>query len=293
MLLFFLTIVCKAICSQPLKEKETTVQETESEKAEEKQIRVIAGIILIPFVVAFSFAVFVLYRRKRESFFKQKEAELAREISETEMKALRSQINPHFIFNCLNSIYNNMQKNEVEIAGEYLLKFSKLMRMVLENSAHHEVPIADDIEVLELYIQLEQMRGINKFKYSISVDPALEIEDVHVPPLIIQPFVENSIKHGMNHADGSGQINIIVKMEKDGVRFEITDNCKHAEVPKEKTLFDEIKKTSMGLSITDERLKLLGKITGKPTYYSITDLKNPEGKNIGKKVELVVPFRHN
>ncbi len=124
---------------------------------------------LLPVLVAFSFMVFIFYRAKREAFFKQKEAEFRLNKAELELRALRSQINPHFIFNCLNSIHHYMHRNDMATAGEYLVKFSKLIRYTLETSSVHTVSLTDDLEALEIYIQLERLRLNNSFSYKITV----------------------------------------------------------------------------------------------------------------------------
>ena len=158
---------------------------------------------LIPFTLAFSFIVFVLYRKRREATYRQHTAELLLKIAEVETKALRAQINPHFIFNCLNSIYFFIQQKKPEEAAEYLLKFSNLIRLILENSLSSMVELENDLKAIELYIQMEQWRMNHRFSYSIHVDPAIDPSVTLIPPMISQPFIENSIWHGLNaKADG-------------------------------------------------------------------------------------------
>src|SRR6185295_6580718 len=142
---------------------------------------------------------------------------------EVEMKALRAQMNPHFIFNSLHSINKYVMENDRENASAYLSKFSNLMRLILENSREHEVALAEDLHALELYIQLESLRFKNKFKYLIETDPAIDKENTLIPPLLLQPFVENAIIHGIQNKE-SGLIRISVKKENNMIKCAVEDN---------------------------------------------------------------------
>src|SRR5205085_3446168 len=160
-------------------------------------------------------ASFIFYKRKRDAVEKQHEAEFKTEVSDTEMKALRAQMNPHFIFNSLNSISDYISKNNIPEADKFLSKFAKLMRLILENSERKEIPLQDDLKALELYMQLEALRMNNKFIHCIEVDKAIDASSTLVPPLILQPFVENSIWHGIANKEGKGKITITIKKEGD------------------------------------------------------------------------------
>ncbi|HEY5406707.1 MAG TPA: histidine kinase, partial [Ginsengibacter sp.] len=176
--------------------------EIERQSTIKKSIAWGTGILLATVIVSFTF-----YKKRRDAQFKA-------EIADTEMKALRAQMNPHFIFNSLNSIGDYISKNNLQAAENYLIKFAKLMRSILENSEQKEVSLADDLKALELYMQLESMRMNNKFTYEIKVDPAIDKENTKIPPLILQPFVENSIWHGIAKKEGTGKI--LVHIEKEG-----------------------------------------------------------------------------
>ena len=138
-------------------------------------IKLIVLFSLIPFTLVFSFGVFIWYRLKRENEFRTKEANFKHQIIEVEMKALRAQINPHFIFNCMNSVNNFMQQNNVSEASIYLVKFSNLIRQILENSEHFEISLKKDLETLQLYIQMEQLRLPAGFKYQIKIDEIIDL----------------------------------------------------------------------------------------------------------------------
>jgi len=249
-----------------------------------------ALICLIPFLVAFSFFVFVIYRKRRELLFKQKEMELKQQVADIEMKALRAQMNPHFIFNCMNSIYAYMKNNDIQNAGAYLTKFSNLIRMVLENSLHAEVSLRADIEALELYMQMEQIRMINGFNYRIEIDKALDAENTFVPPLIVQPFVENSIWHGLNGKLTKGTILITIAREGKMLKYIVEDDGIEATVSAKEISPQAIKKKSLGMSLTRERLDVLNKTKNSSAHFIISDIRDGKKSYQGKRVELFLPY---
>ncbi|MEO5570646.1 MAG: histidine kinase, partial [Bacteroidia bacterium] len=158
-----------------------------SADALDRQVYNVVLFTLIPFVVAFSFIVFVLYRRRRESLFKLKEAayklkeaELGTQVAEVEMKALRAQINPHFIFNCIQSAQNFIHNNDLKNAKEYLNNFSKLTRLVLENSVHKEITLQDDMQTIHLYLELEKICVNTSFDFTIHIDARVDSENTMV-----------------------------------------------------------------------------------------------------------------
>lgn len=256
---------------------------------EQTDIFKIALFSLIPFIVAFSFIVFVFYRNRREAKFRQEEAELKQQVAEMEMKALRAQINPHFIFNCLNSIHRFMDANKLEQAGEYLIKFSNLIRMVLENSMHREVELNDDLFALRLYIEMEQLRMNYSFDYEIKVDPSIDVNQILVPPLIIQPFVENSIWHGLNSKPEQGSLQISISMKDDMLLYCVEDDGVKPKLA-DTVIEHNVKKKSLGMSITKERLDLLNHSNHKSKAgFTIHDKMDDQHKYTGKRVELWVP----
>lgn len=217
---------------------------------------------LIPVVVAFSFFIFVFYRSRREAFFKQREADFKLSIAEGELKALRAQMSPHFIFNCMNSIHHFMHTNQTQ-AAEYLIKFSQLIRHVLETSSLRTVPLADEIEANRNYIQLEQLRLNHSFEFDIQIDPAINTETVYIPPMIIQPFIENSIWHGLNQLGQGGEMTIrFLPYDESHIQCEIEDNGKPAREKSELDLTRVVKKTSMGMALIEERLKIINTLSG-------------------------------
>jgi tetratricopeptide (TPR) repeat protein len=238
-----------------------------------------AAVVILTGILLFNF-----YKRRRDAKVKQNEAELKAEISDTEMKALRAQMNPHFIFNSLNSISDYIAKNNTQLADDYLTKFAKLMRLILENSEHKEVALADDLKALELYMQLESLRLNNKFSYEIKVDENIVTENTMIPPLLLQPFVENSIWHGIAGKEGSGTIIIRIKKEGETINCMVEDDG----VGRKKTITNsEVNsglKKSLGMKITSDRIAVLNKLKNANATVEVTNLSQ------GTRVEVKLPL---
>ena len=240
-------------------------------------------IVLIPVVISFIFIIFILYRQKREAYFREVKLQFQLDKADLEMRALRAQVNPHFIFNSLISIQHFMHTNEVILAETYLVKFSRLIRQVLENSTLPMVALEDDLSALELYIQMEQLRLKHSFDYHIALE---DIDDstMLIPPLIIQPFVENAIWHGLSNVQNKGHLNVSLSMKNNQLLCEIEDNGEVIEVKRQ----HEYKKKSMGLDLIERRLQILGSLHNSEYDFQIN---NKEGSN-GKKVQLALPFEY-
>lgn len=208
-----------------------------------------------------------------------------KKLADSELMALRAQMNPHFLFNCLNSINSFIIKNEQEQASEYLAKFSKLIRRVLSNSKQPKVTLADELEALKLYIEMEALRFGNQFEYTIEVAPEIELDYMEVPPLIIQPYVENSIWHGLMHKkEGVGRLFIKVDQHGEHLIFTIEDNgIGRAAAAALKSKSAE-KRKSFGMNITSDRLKYLNKLDDETTAIEIIDLQDDSGGAKGTKV---------
>jgi len=225
---------------------------------------------------------FMLYKRRRDAVEQKKEAEFRILVSDTELKALRAQMNPHFIFNSLNSIGDYILKNDTGTAMEYLTKFAKLMRMVLENSEFKEIPLNEDLKFLELYLQVESKRQPGKFSYEIIVEKGLDVENAAVPPLMLQPFIENSIWHGFAQKNDKGHISISLAKQGDMLLCTVDDDGKGRQAEDG----PHITKKSFGVAITESRLEVLNaqrKTKGKLTIMD-------KGQEKGTRVEVSLPF---
>ena len=216
-------------------------------------------------------------------------AELHQQATGLEMQALRAQMNPHFIFNSLNSINRFILQNNKAQASEYLTKFSKLVRLILQNSQAALIPLENELEALKLYLELEAVRFDHHFEYSITVDNDLDADMVKVPPLIIQPYAENAIWHGLMHKEERGHLKIELYKCDEALCCKITDDGigrKKAAVLKSKSASAH---KSMGMRITANRLALLQHKKQIDLTIQIRDLVLPDGSAAGTEVLLKVP----
>jgi len=218
----------------------------------------------------------------------QEKHDLVLKLAELELKSFRSQMNPHFIFNSLQSIQNFINQNKSEDANDYLIKFSRLMRMILENSTHDTVPLIDDLKALELYIQLESLRLSFPITYEIVVDNAIDQEILCVPPLLIQPFVENAIWHGIFPKKAPGLIFIIFSIKKNMLHCSIEDNGIGRQSARSE--HNVLKKRSLGIKITRDRLALQSVRLGTEWNVQFLDLFDDQNNPSGTRVELLIPI---
>jgi sensor histidine kinase YesM len=217
-------------------------------------------------------------------------SEMNRKISEITQANLRQQMNPHFIFNTLNSIQYYMYQHDKIATNIYLTKFSSLMRKVLENSQHTSVPLAEELDALNLYLELESLRFKDKFDYEIRVDEDIDTLMYKVPAMLIQPYVENSITHGLMPKEGKGSVRIELKLEKDKIICIIEDNGIGREAAQERKKLRTDNHNSLGTQIVSSRLDLVSTLYGTTLKTIYTDLKNEKGEPAGTRVELQIPL---
>jgi Histidine kinase/Tetratricopeptide repeat len=253
-------------------------------------------ILLACFLIA-AFSGIIFYKnlslkRKNEKLESRgKQADLQRHVTDLEMQALRAQMNPHFIFNCLSSINRFILKNETEAASGYLTKFSRLVRTVLTNSKRSFISLKDELEMLRLYLDMEKLRFKDAFDYSITYVNSIDDENVFVPPLLLQPFAENAIWHGLMHKEGPGKLEIELSIDEkvlactitdDGIGREKAASIKNKSVKQQK---------SLGLQITKERLALLNDEFASETFFDFDDLVDTEGNSAGTRVTLKMNYK--
>ncbi len=274
-----------------------------------KQQTLVRNSLIAAIVLLFLLGIFIfrnlLLKRKNERLKMQKNLEVHRlenekKQADLEMQALRAQMNPHFIFNCLSSINRFILKNEGKTASNYLTRFSRLMRMVLMNSQKPLITLENELEMLGLYLEMERLRFKNSFDYGITFLNTIDAGNIFIPPLLLQPFCENAIWHGLMHLpagrdgnDDQGRLDIVLTMQDKVLNCIITDNGigrEKAEEMKSKTAERE---KSMGLKITKERLALLNREKSLHTFYQIEDLKDENGKAAGTKVVLNISFKES
>ena len=221
-------------------------------------------------------------RIRREAAFRQK-------MADTELRALRAQMNPHFIFNSLNSIENFMMKNEKWLASDYLNKFARLFRMILHSSRNELVPFEKDMEALKLYVDLELLRFNNKFEYRTRVDPGLMTGDYRVPSLLIQPYVENAIVHGVGLSSKKDlYVQVTAFLSGDSIHYVIRDNGIGRQKAAEVNQLNRPNHRSVGLSITEDRIHIFSHQQHSEGSVTITDLLEEDGESSGTKVEVII-----
>ncbi|MEI6021367.1 MAG: histidine kinase, partial [Bacteroidota bacterium] len=213
------------------------------------------------------------------------------EMSKIELKALRSQMNPHFIFNSLNSIQHYIFNTRSDEAIKYLNKFARLVRVILNNSEKPTVTVGEDLEALKLYLELEQMRFEEKFDFEVKVDESVDPDYDIMPPLLMQPYVENAILHGLNPLPHKGKLSIDLQSKNNFLICTIKDNGIGREKSNEiRRTMPQNKHKSLGMKITEDRLKILNEINRSQLSVIITDLKDAQGNATGTQVQLFVPI---
>jgi sensor histidine kinase YesM len=197
--------------------------------------------------------------RRVEQRSKNAEVRLAiklKEMEELKMTALQSQMNPHFLFNSLNSINNFVLKNEVEKASDYITKFSKLIRVILNSSSSPTSSLSDELNILALYVKLEQMRVTGGFEYTVNVDENINLDKIKVPSMFLQPFIENSIWHGIMKVEGEKFIKLTVKEDNGSVLCIILDNGIGINKAKQLSHMSQ-KRKFFGAEATENRIRML------------------------------------
>lgn len=217
-------------------------------------------------------------------------SEMNRKISEITQANLRQQMNPHFIFNTLNSIQYYMYQHDKLATNNYLTKFSSLMRKVLDNSRHTSVPLSDELSALNLYLELESIRFKDKFEFKTTIDDEIDPLMHKIPTMLIQPYVENSICHGLIPKEGKGYVNIDLKLNSDYILCTIEDNGIGREASRERNQKRENNHNSLGTQITKSRLDLVNELYGTSLQTIYTDLKNENGEPAGTRVEIHIPI---
>jgi tetratricopeptide (TPR) repeat protein len=256
------------------------------EYKQQSKLNDIKIIFSVLFVLGVCGILFLIYNK---SVLKKK-LTLEKELAVYEQKALHLQMNPHFIFNCLGSISSFIVKNSTEAAIIYLAKFSKLMRLTLEYSKETLIPIHKEIESLQNYLELEQLRFNSSFQFQINKSDAID-DDVALPPLLLQPFIENAIIHGLNPKLKTGLIVLDFKIENESLVCTITDNGIGINVSKELKDKKISMHKSMALDITRKRLEILESSTSNQSKVFIEQIEE-DGEVKGTRATLILPLQY-
>lgn len=229
--------------------------------------------------------IFIYWLFKRRLKAVKKKAAVQQQMSELEMKALRAQMNPHFIFNSLNSIQECIVMNNTGAAYEYLSKFSKLVRRILENSGKLFVPLNEEIELLQWYVELEQLRFKEPVDFSMTADASVDTHNISLPSMIIQPYIENALWHGLAYKEGDKKLSVHFMQKEHGINCVITDNGIGRQSSAALKTQTRSYKKSMGMMITKERLELFNKQAKVETV----DLFTANNQAAGTKIIIYLP----
>ncbi len=214
-------------------------------------------------------------------------------LHELEQKALRAQMNPHFIFNSLNSIQGFILDNDADSANKYLSSFARLVRQTLDNSAHPEISVEDEINYLGTYLQLEQLRFKHNFRYSVKAAPEVNVSQTFIPGMVLQPFVENAIRHGIqNRQQKGGFVQVEFSIYQDLLCCTITDNGPGREVVQTIKSSQHIEYQSKGMQLTTERINVLNLQQKRRISLEVEDVLDEAGQVAGTRVNVKFPVNH-
>jgi LytS/YehU family sensor histidine kinase len=243
-------------------------------------------------MIAVTFVLWVFYRWRLHRHRQQAEQENAinRQFAELELQALQAQMNPHFVFNSLSAIQYFIAANEKQRADNYLSKFAMLMRQFLESSKTRYLNLHQELHLIRLYIELEQMRFPNRFEAEVTVAPDINPHTTLIPTMLLQPFVENAINHGLFHKMANGKLSLnITKNENQMLICTLKDNGVGRAAAKGIQQKAGKAYRSRAMQITSERLHALRVIEGYDVRIKVTDLENQDGSAAGTLVRITVP----
>jgi len=226
--------------------------------------------------------------RKREAA----RTEINKQYAELELRALQAQMNPHFMFNCLNSIKYFIATNDGASASIYLSKFSQMIRLFLENSNSNSIKLKNEINLLTLYIEMEKLRLEDSFLFQIEIDPLLDTEETEVPSMLLQPFVENAIHHGLRNGKKNGILKLYFGLEGKILKIAIDDNGVGREKARELKQQSNKEHASMGMSLTKERVATINFIENTHIEIQIEDKVNSRNEAEGTTVLITIPLNY-
>ena len=280
-----------------ISEQQLKIQQQKLTQSSLQKKMLVAGFICLIIVSGIIFRTILLKRKNAKNLLELAENELQiqklesqKKLSQLEMHALRAQMNPHFIFNSLSAINLFILENNRLQASEYLSKFARLVRLILQNSKEAFIPLERELEALQLYLELESLRFENKFSYKIITDDLLDTSLIRVPPLIIQPYVENAVWHGLMHKKESGHLEIELYTKDELLFCKIADDGIGRKKAAELKSKSALSYKSMGMSITADRIAMLQRQDQLGTHIAINDLILPDGSAGGTEVIIKIPF---
>lgn len=252
--------------------------------------KIIAVIGLIIIVILITILI-----RKRTENKRKADLLLRKAMSELELKALRSQMNPHFVFNSLNAIQYFIVKNKTEFSEEYLAKFARLVRLFFEYSKYDSLTVTQEVDLLSRYLEIEKLRFEAKLDYTVEVDPNIDADDMEIPSMILQPIVENAVNHGIFHKKGQGTVNVSFKKVSDSsLLITIVDDGVGIDAMKEIQKGREKNYKSNSSEVVHDRLKILSdnKMSKWHVTYKIVDRNTQNPNETGTLVELLIVYNN-
>lgn len=228
-----------------------------------------------------------LRQLEKEARLEREKVAVERQVIELKQAALRAQMNPHFIFNCLNSIQGFIASGDKSKATRYLARFAKLIRATLDATLEASIPLKTDVEILGNYLEMEQMRFKQKFEYQINIEEGIDQFEIEVPPLLVQPYVENSIVHGLVQSTKKGNLDITYERENGYLKVSVTDNGIGIFESKRQKSKQVLKQQPKGMSITRRRLELEDQ-ESRNNKVKVEELRDISGKVLGTKVTLLI-----
>lgn len=243
-------------------------QQQEQTTLQRQRLLIYGLLVIIVIVVVTSY---FIYKNAQES--KRANQLLA-------LKSLRGQMNPHFIFNALNSVNQFISQNDERTANKFLSEFSRLMRLVLENSQEDFISLQKEEEIISLYVKLEHYRFRDKFDYTVRIDDSINKENFSLPPMLIQPYIENAVWHGLRYKEGKGQLDIHIGKDAQGLKVGITDNGIGRKKSAELKTENQKKHNSTGLKNIEERLLILNTVYKTNYQVHVRDLPSDSGTSV-------------
>lgn len=236
--------------------------------------------------------VFFIFSMLMAGFFVMRSSREKRRVNQLlALKSLRGQMNPHFIFNALNSVNHYISQNDERKANRYLSDFSKLMRMVMDSSKHSLISLNEELEMLRLYLQLEHTRFNDKFDYTFDIGESLSDMDFEVPPMLIQPYLENAVWHGLRYLDHKGKLTFLLEAKAGELVVTIADNGIGREKSKELKTRNQKKQASIGMQNIENRIGIMNDLFTTNIRVDVSDA-YPGEENCGTKVTLYIPQQH-
>lgn len=247
-------------------------------------------ILLTSMAVVYTIFMFRLKSIKQKNEFLSQKIKLEQELQQSMLTSIKSQMNPHFLFNALNTIQSYIYTNDKENASQYLGKFSSLTRMILDMSNKDTITIAEEIKALQLYLELEQLRFEDKLYYSLNIDNNISIETTYIPSMLLQPYVENAIKHGLLHKKNNWQLLLQFTKTPTGIAVVIDDNGIGRKRSEELNKYKARKHQSFATNANQKRLEILNKGLAQNIAIEIIDKTDAHGNAFGTTVKLFIPF---